>query len=38
MNGSYSPAEAPDSVAAFDDRALDVAADGSFEIRFEPAR
>jgi len=38
MNGSYSPAEAPDSVAAFDDRALDVAADGTFEIRFGPAR
>ena len=34
MNGSYSPAEAPDSVAAFDDRALDVADDGTFEIRF----
>ena len=38
MNGSYSPAEAPDSVAAFDDRALDVADDGTFEIRFGPAR
>jgi hypothetical protein len=38
MNGSYSPAEAPDSVAAFDDRAIDVAADGTFEVRFGPAR
>jgi hypothetical protein len=38
MNGSYSPAEAPDSVAAFDDRALEVAEDGTFEIRFGPAR
>jgi hypothetical protein len=38
MNGSYSPAEAPDSVAAFDDRALEVAEDGTFELRFGPAR
>ncbi|HLN75752.1 MAG TPA: hypothetical protein VK204_01830 [Nocardioidaceae bacterium] len=38
MNGSYSPAEAPDSVAAFDDRALEVAEDGTFEVRFGPAR
>lgn len=38
MNGNYSPAEAPDSVAAFDDRAIEVAADGSFEIRFGPKR
>jgi hypothetical protein len=38
MNGNYSPAEAPDSVAAFDDRSLEVAEDGTFEIRFGPAR
>ena len=38
MNGNYSPAEAPDSVAAFDDRALEVAEDGTFEVRFGPAR
>ena len=38
MNGNYSPVEAPDSVAAFDDRAIHVAADGSFEVRFGPAR
>jgi len=38
MNGSYSPAEAPDSVAAFDDRTIDVADDGTFELRFGPAR
>ncbi len=38
MNGNYSPVEAPDSVAAFDDRTIDVAADGSFEVRFGPAR
>jgi hypothetical protein len=38
MNGSYSPAEAPDSVAAFDDRDFTIAADGSFEIRLGPPR
>ncbi|HEX6876971.1 MAG TPA: hypothetical protein VF165_15030 [Nocardioidaceae bacterium] len=38
MNGNYSPAEAPDSVAAFDDRVIDIAEDGTFEIRFGPAR
>jgi hypothetical protein len=36
MNGDYSPIEVPDSLAAFDDRAIDVAPDGSFEIRFGP--
>lgn len=38
MNGNYSPAEAPDSVAAFDDRAIAIEPDGSFEIRFGPKR
>lgn len=38
MNGGYSPVEAPDSVAAFDDRDLEVAEDGNFEVRFGPAR
>jgi hypothetical protein len=38
MNGGYSPAEAPDSVAAFDDRTIDIADDGTFEIRLGPAR
>jgi hypothetical protein len=38
MNGNYSPVEAPDSVAAFDDRALEMEEDGTFEIRFGPAR
>jgi hypothetical protein len=28
----------PDSVAAFDDRAFEIAADGSFELRFGPPR
>jgi len=36
LNGDYSPAEVPDSEAAFDDRALDIAADGSFELRLGP--
>ena len=38
MDGSYGPAAAPGSVAAFDDREIQVADDGSFEIRFGPAR
>jgi hypothetical protein len=36
LKGDYSPAEVPDSLSAFDDRALDIAADGTFEIRFGP--
>jgi len=36
MDGSYSAEGAPNTVAAFDDRELDVAADGSFEWRFGP--
>lgn len=36
MNGDYSPAEVPDSLAAFDDREISVAGDGSFELRFGP--
>ena len=38
LNGDYTPVDVPDSLAAFDDREIDVAADGSFEIRFGPAR
>lgn len=38
LNGDYSPADVPDSLNAFDDRAIDIAADGSFEVRFGPAR
>ena len=34
MAGTYSDAGAPDTLAAFDDRELDVAADGTFEWRF----
>jgi hypothetical protein len=36
MAGSYGPSGAPDSLTAFDDRELDIAADGSFEWRFGP--
>jgi hypothetical protein len=36
LNGDYSPVDVPDSLAAFDDRAIDVGADGHFEIRFGP--
>jgi hypothetical protein len=36
MNGDYSPVDVPDSLAAFDDRAIDVDDDGRFEIRFGP--
>ena len=36
MDGTYSSAGAPGTVAAFDDRELDLAADGSFEWRFGP--
>jgi hypothetical protein len=38
LNGDYSPVEVPDSLTAFDDRALEIAADGSFELRFGPPR
>src|SRR5690242_19695561 len=36
LKGDYTPAEVPDSLTAFDDRALDIAADGRFELRFGP--
>jgi hypothetical protein len=38
LNGDYSPVEVPDSLTAFDDRELDVATDGTFELRFGPAK
>ncbi len=37
LNGDYSPAEVPDSLSAFDDREIEVAGDGTFELRFGPA-
>jgi hypothetical protein len=36
MDGTYSDTGAPQSVAAFDDRELDIADDGTFEWRFGP--
>jgi hypothetical protein len=38
LNGDYSPVDVPDSLTAFDDRALDISADGTFELRFGPPR
>jgi hypothetical protein len=38
LNGNYTPAEVPDSLHAFDDRDIEINADGSFELRFGPAR
>lgn len=38
LNGDYSPVDVPDSLAAFDDRAFDIADDGTFEVRFGPDR
>jgi hypothetical protein len=38
LNGDYSPVEVPDSLSAFDDREIEIAADGTFELRFGPAR
>jgi hypothetical protein len=36
LDGSYSPVNVPGSLAAFDDREIEIGADGSFEIRFGP--
>jgi hypothetical protein len=38
LNGDYSPVEVPDSLSAFDDREVPIASDGTFELRFGPAR
>ncbi|PRX50166.1 hypothetical protein B0I33_102285 [Prauserella shujinwangii] len=38
LNGDYSPVDVPDSLAAFDDREIEIADDGSFELRFGPDR
>jgi len=37
LGGDYSPVRVPDSLTAFDDRQIDIA-DGTFELRFGPAR
>lgn len=36
LDGEYSPVSVPGSLAAFDDRAIDIDDDGRFEIRFGP--
>jgi hypothetical protein len=38
LNGDYTPARSPDSMAAFDDRDIEIAVDGTYELRFGPAR
>jgi hypothetical protein len=38
LGGDYSPVQVPDSLTAFDDREIDIADDGSFELRFGPAK
>jgi hypothetical protein len=38
LGGDYSPVQVPDSLSAFDDREISIAADGSFELRFGPPR
>jgi hypothetical protein len=38
LNGDYSPVDVPDSLTAFDDRALNIADDGTFALRFGPAK
>lgn len=38
LNGDYTPADVPDSLNAFDDRAFEIAPDGSFELHFGPSR
>jgi hypothetical protein len=38
LNGDYSPVEVPDSLTAFDDREIEIAEDGSYEIRFGPGK
>jgi hypothetical protein len=38
LNGDYSPADVPDSLSAFDDRDIEIKTDGTFELRFGPAK
>jgi hypothetical protein len=37
LGGDYSPVQVPDSLTAFDGRAIEIADDGTFELRFGPA-
>jgi hypothetical protein len=36
LSGDYSPVEVPDSLTAFDDRAIEIDEDGSFRLTFGP--
>ncbi|MEU6426826.1 hypothetical protein ABZ860_13120 [Microbispora sp. NPDC046973] len=36
LDGDYSPARSPGSLTAFDDRDIEIAPDGSYELRFGP--
>jgi hypothetical protein len=36
LDGDYSPVEVPGSLTAFDDRAIEIDGDGTFELRFGP--
>jgi hypothetical protein len=38
LNGDYTPADVPDSLSAFDDREIAINPDGTFELRFGPAK
>ena len=38
LGGDYTPVRVPDSLTAFDDREIDIGDDGSFELRFGPAK
>src|SRR5436309_12440727 len=38
LKGDYTPAASPDSLAAFDDRDIEIAPDGTYEIRFGPGK
>src|SRR5579859_3623078 len=38
LRGDYTPVTVPDSLSAFDDRAIEIAADGSFEFRLGPGK
>jgi len=38
LNGDYSPVDVPGSLSAFDDREIEIAADGSFELHLAPEK
>ena len=38
LDGDYSPVDVPGSLTAFDDRDIEISADGTFELRFGPPR